>query len=82
LVILLDSRHELRCVLVIEGLGNKSPTKNKITQLIGIVLLYLEGLNDSKYITGKKRALTAHRIRQRDWLCQMRGSIGGNQGES
>jgi hypothetical protein len=50
---------------------------DKLMQLIGIVLLYLVGLNGSEYILGKKRAFTVFRVRQRGGVCQMRGSMEG-----
>ena len=37
-------------------IGNKTPIKDKLVQLIGIVLLLLLGLSGSTGILGKKRA--------------------------
>ena len=42
-------------------------------QLIGIVLLYLVGLSGSVDILGKKRALTALKIRQQGGRCKVGG---------
>jgi hypothetical protein len=63
-------------------LGNKLLTIDKLIQLIVIVSLVLVGLSDSEDILGKKCALTVFRVRQRSGLCQMRGNIDGNRGES